>query len=481
MKTGTEDLFLSTTEPLSPLRGRKVTVMGLGLFGGGKGVTEFLCRHGARVTVTDTKSPADLAPVMAQVEELPIRWVLSQHNERDFLDADLVIPSPAVPRSHPLLDLCRRRGTPLETEMNLFFKHCRGKICAVTGSNGKTTTTSLIGAMARERWPTLRVGGNLGLSLLPEVESIAASEWVVLELSSFQLEDLTGLPRRPDVAVITNLSPNHLDRHHTYKAYADSKRAILSPSSPGAVAILNAEDAVVRTWASQQRSTIFFGRTASVLPSASGVWVPEDSDNVFLSQQGQRTNLFNRRDLALPGQFNIMNAAAAAGAAYAMGVEPRRIAKAVRGFRAVEHRLEPVIKHAGVSYLNDSIATTPESTIAALEALGPNVVVICGGSSKGCSFHSLGQALSRRTRGVVLLGQTAETIRTAIPCRPGGPRVSMAGTLEDAVCRAREVAKSGDKIILSPACPSYDMFVNFVERGDRFKKIARELPQKDPG
>jgi len=477
MGQSTKELFLQTTEPLSSLHGRKVTVMGLGLFGGGKGVTEFLCRHGACVTVTDTKSATALGPVMAQVEEFPIRWVLEQHCERDFLEADLVIPSPAVPRSHPLLDLCRRRGTPLETEMNLFFKHCRGKICAVTGSNGKTTTTSLIGAMAKARWPTLRIGGNLGRSLLPEVESIATGEWVVLELSSFHLEDLSSLQRRPDVAVITNLSPNHLDRHHTYEAYADAKRAILFPSGPDGVAILNAEDAVVRTWASRQRSTIFFGRTASVLPSACGVWIREDSDSVFLSQHGQLTDLFNRRDLALPGHFNTLNAAAAAGAAYAMGVEPWRMAEAVRDFRAVEHRLEPVIEYAGLRYLNDSIATTPESTVAALEALGPNAVVICGGSSKGCSFHSLGQVLSRRTRGVVLLGQTAAAIRNAIPRRPGGPRVSMAGTLEEAVCQARDIAERGDKIILSPACPSYDMFVNFVERGDRFKEIVRQLAQ----
>jgi len=412
---------------------------------------------------------------MAEVKDLPIRWVLEQHRERDFLEADLVVASPAVPRSHRLLELCRRRGTPLETEMNLFFKHCRGKICGVTGSNGKTTTTSLLGAMAKQRWPTVRVGGNLGRSLLPEVESIATDEWVVLELSSFHLEDLSSLRRRPDVAVITNLSPNHLDRHHTYRAYADAKRTILLPSGLGGVAILNAEDAVVRTWASPQRSTIFFGRTASVLPSASGVWLREDSDSVLLSQHGRLTDLFDRRDLALAGRFNALNAAAAAGAAHAMGIEPEMIAKAVRSFRAVEHRLEPVIEYEGIRYLNDSIATTPESTVAALEALGPNAVVICGGSSKGCSFHSLGQALSRRTRGVVILGQTAEAIGTSIPRRPGGPRVSMAASLEEAVCQARDMARSGDKIILSPACPSYDMFVNFVERGNRFKEIVRQI------
>jgi UDP-N-acetylmuramoylalanine--D-glutamate ligase len=184
--------------------------------------------------------------------------------------------------------------------------------------------------------------------------------------------------------------------------------------------------------------------------------------------------------LALPGRFNILNAAGAAAAARAMGVEQRSIAAAVHAFRAVEHRLEPVVEHEGIKYLNDSIATTPESTIAALEALGPNAVVICGGSSKGCSFRALGRAVARRARGVVLLGQTAEAIRACIPRCSGGPEIRMAADLEDAVTKAREIARPGDRVILSPACPSYDMFVNFVERGRRFKEIARKLAGAGP-
>ncbi len=473
-------MFAKEVLPLSWLNGRKVTVMGLGLFGGGKGVTEFLCRHGARVTVTDKRSESVLKPSLDELAGLPIRWVLGEHREEDFTRADLVIPSPAVPRNAPLLDLARRQGVPLETEMNLFFKHCRGRICAITGSNGKTTTTSLVGAMAQKEWPGVRVGGNLGLSLLPSVESIRADEWVVLELSSFQLEDLSGLPRRPEVSLVTNLSPNHLDRHGTYEAYADAKREILKGAAPPNVAVLNGEDPRVRSWHTSARRSLFFGRTGSITPRAAGAWIDEQTGEVFFSAKGERTRLFEIRDLSLVGRFNVLNAAGAALAAWVMGVEPGSIAEAVRGFRAVEHRLEPVLELDGVKYLNDSIATTPESTVVALDALGPNVVVICGGSSKGCSFRALGQALATRSRAVVLLGQTAEAIRQCIPRHRGGPDVLLAEGLEDAIEKARGLAKPGDRVILSPSCPSFDMFVNFVERGRRFKAIVRRMAGTGP-
>lgn len=452
--------------------------MGLGLFGGGKGVTEFLCQHGARVTVTDKRSAEVLEPMLAALSHLPLRWVLGEHKEEDFTGADLVIANPAVPRDANLLRLCQERGIPLETEMNLFFKHCAGRICAITGSNGKTTTTSLVGAMATRRWPGTRIGGNLGKSLLPEVASIRPDEWVILELSSFQLEDMAPLERRPEISVITNLSPNHLDRHQTYERYLDAKREILGRGSHPNVAVLNAEDAMARSWSRLRPSTFFFGRTARALPRHDGAWIDSERGEVLLASRGEVSTLFPVRELSLAGRFNLMNAAGAGAAAAAMGVDPSQIREAVRDFRAVEHRLEPVREHEGISYLNDSIATTPESTIAALEALGPNIVLICGGSSKGCSFHALGQVISRKARGVVLLGQTAEALHASIPRQPRGPEVRRATGLEDAVLKARAMASPGYRVILSPACPSYDMFVNFVERGRRFKEIVLRLSNR---
>ncbi len=467
-------MFQPQVEPLDSFRGRKVTVMGLGLLGGGRGVTEFLCQQGAAVTVTDRRPAEVLAPVVEALRHLPVQWILGRHREEDFTAADLVIPSPAVPRDAPLLELCRERGVPLETEMNLFFKHCRAKICAVTGTIGKTTTTSLIGEIVRTMSPTTRVGGNIGKSLLPEVTAIRPDEWVILELSSFQLEDLAGLERRPEVSVVTNLSPNHLDRHGTYAAYVAAKRRIVTAGGEPNVAVLNAEDSRLRAWSAPTRETLFFGRTGRVLPRAPGVWANLDAgDVVFRSSDASTVSLFRPDDLSLPGRFNLLNAAAAAAAGIAMGVSPDGIRSAVRNFRTVEHRLEPFYQTGGIQYFNDSIATTPESTIAALEALGPDVVLICGGAAgTQRSYRALGHVIARQTRCVILTGKAAEEIAAAIPERTQGPSIRRTRTFDQAVAVARQCARRGDRVVLSPACSSYDMFVNYEERGRRFKSLV---------
>jgi UDP-N-acetylmuramoylalanine--D-glutamate ligase len=445
--------------------------MGLGLFGGGRGLTEFLCRSGADVTVTDLRDAATLAPSVAALEGLPVRWVLGEHREEDFLGADTVFVNPAVPRENPLVVRCRERGIELDTEMNLFFKLCRGRICAVTGSNGKTTTTALAGAMLRRAFATTRVGGNIGVSLLGEVEEIGPEDWVVLELSSFQLEDLAALARRPEVALVTNLSPNHLNRHGTYAAYLAAKRVILEGRG---WAVLNGDDALTRSWAAGTgRRVCYFGRAAVARPRARGVWF--EGDEVAFAAGATRRVLFTRADIALKGDFNLVNAAGAAAAAIAAGCPPTDVLGAVREFRPIEHRLELVRELDGVEFYNDSIATTPESTLCAIAALGPEMVVIAGGSDKGSSFAPLARALARRTRGVVLLGATAPRIAAALFDARAGIPVRRAGTLEEAVHAARELARPGDRVVLSPACASFDMFTHFGERGRRFKEIVAGL------
>ncbi|MCH2372985.1 MAG: UDP-N-acetylmuramoyl-L-alanine--D-glutamate ligase [Planctomycetes bacterium] len=472
-------MFEPRIDPPEKFRGRNVTVMGLGLFGGGEGVIRFLTELGANVTVTDKRSAQTLAPSLKKLGNLAVKWVLGEHREEDFTNADLVIPSPAVPRDSPFLQLCIRQSIPLDTEMNLFFKYCRAKIAAVTGTNGKTTTTTLLGTLASSAWPKTRVGGNLGKSLLPNVFEIGSDEWVVLELSSFQLEDLQRLDRRPEVSVVTNVSPNHLDRHGTYESYLEAKKNLLAPNRSASdtsvdVAILNGEDSILRTWSRLRPKTLFFGRTGNVRPRANGVWIDSEAGEVYLKLGEKTTHLFRTDDLALPGTFNLLNAAAAAGAAAAMGAPCAGFASAVRSFRTVEHRLEPFYEVNGIRFFNDSIATTPESTIAALDTLGPKVVLVCGGAgSADRSYVTLGRAISRGTRYVILIGKTAREIRKAIPQRYRGPEVRIAKTFEEAVTIACEQATPGDNVLLSPASASYDMFVNYVERGNRFKALVR--------
>lgn len=445
--------------------------MGLGLFGGGQGLTEFLCRSGASVTVTDLRDSGTLRPALEALRDYRINWVLGKHREQDFLEADIVFVNPAVPREAPLVGLCRDRGVPLETEMNLFFKLCRGKICGLTGSNGKTTTTCLAGEIFRQAFPRTLVGGNLGVSLLNKVERIRPEDWVVLELSSFQLEDLVPIKRRPDISVVTNLSPNHLNRHGTYERYLAAKKVILG--GPGH-AVLNGDDTVVRSWGSATgRRITYFGRSGAVRPRARGVWLT--GDEVRICEGDRQRQLFTRSDTRLAGNFNMINAAGAAAAALAAGCSPTNVLEGIRGFRPIEHRLEFVREHDGVTFFNDSVATTPESTLCAIEALGPDVIVIAGGSDKGSSFRHLGRTLARRTQGVVLIGQTATKILDAL--RDAHAKIPMvpAESLEQAVDAARKLARPGDRVVLSPACASYDMFTHFDQRGKLFKQIVGEL------
>ena len=466
-------MFRKIIQPPDWYRNKKVTVVGLGAFGGGAGVTRFLYSLGARLTVTDIKPAAELAKETAALADREIRWVLGEHRDEDLLEADLVVLNPAIPRGAPLVERCRKAGVPLETEMNLFFKHCRGKICAITGSNGKTTTTSLVAEMARRRWPEILIGGNIGRSLLPKVKEIAEEEWVIIELSSFQLADLASLDQRPAISVITNLSENHLDWHGSYDSYLEAKREILLPGPSPDLAVLNLFDPVLQEWAAETSR-----RLVTVSPpggESDGVTVDLESGSISASGPGGKVPLFTREELQLRGDFNLLNAATAAAASAAMGIEPAEILEAVRSFKGVKHRLELVGTFEEVEYFNDSIATTQESTIAALEDLGPDVILICGGKSKGCGFDALAETAIRKSRHVVLLGETAAEIETAIEARrTGNPGMSRAADLSAAVERAAQLARPGDCVLLSPACPSYDQFRNFEERGEKFRHLIRE-------
>ncbi len=467
--------------PLDPrdLKGRRVTVMGLGLFGGGLGLTEFLCHWGAQVTVTDLASEEKLASSLAALQNLPLRFVLGKHREEDFLGADLVFVNPAVPPHAPLLEVCRNRGIPLETEMNLFFKLCPARICGVTGSNGKTTTTRLLGEIVAGEFPRTRMGGNLGRSLLDGAVSMRPSDWVILELSSFQLEELASIRRRPEVALITNLSPNHLDWHGTYERYVGSKKVILDPPESGGWSILCGDDSRLRSWGGLPgRRTAYYGRSSSVLPRARGVWITQEGEVVSRGIGGETGHdplpLFKKSDLKLLGRFNLINAAGSACAALILGASPGAVLQGVRKFRAVGHRLDLVHSEGGVEFYNDSIATTPESTICALEALGPRVILLAGGSDKGSSFTGLARVIARRTKAVVLMGKTAPAIQNALKDARASIPIHLESNLNEAVERARSLAAPGDRILLSPACASYDMFVNFEDRGNQFTRIVRK-------
>ncbi|MEQ4210428.1 UDP-N-acetylmuramoyl-L-alanine--D-glutamate ligase [Actinopolymorpha sp. B9G3] len=456
------------------LEGARVTVMGLGLFDAGVGVTKYLCRSGARVTVTDLKSAEDLHASVAELAGWPVEFHLGEHREKDFRQADLVVASPGVPLDSPWLSL----APAVETELNLFVKLCRARtVYGITGSNGKTTTTTLIARILEQGPRRTWLGGNIGVSLLPVVDEIAPEDVVVLELSSFQLENLDAIRRSPQVAVVLNVTPNHLDRHGSMDRYVAAKRAIVAHQGDGGLRVLNADDPVVRNFAGG--TTRWFGETGDAM---SGTWIQGES----IHHGGRVLDVSARR---LAGRFHLHNMAAAVAATAGAFDGWGDAAEQVFGsFAGVEHRMEYVVERDGVTYYDDSIATTPERTLAALDTLTGPLVILLGGYDKKLPFADLGRRVRERCRAAVVFGQTADAIAESLrpretvaesvrmresPGEPDGFELHRAASFDDAVAAARSVARPGDTVLLSPACASYGMFGNFVERGRRFKELVR--------
>jgi len=456
--------------------GKRITIMGLGFFGGTIGLARYLVSQGAQVTVTDVKSAHDLQDSVAALAGLPVRLVLGGHEHVDFTDVDMVFASPAVREDSPYLVAARSCGVPIDTEMNLFMRLCRGTVIGVTGSNGKTTTTSLIGAILQMAHPGTQVGGNIGRSLLPEVASIQPGDPVVLELSSFQLEDLAAVERSPHIALLLNLSPNHLDRHGSMEQYLAAKMQIFTYQGPEDIALLNADDPCLLSLVGGLRSQCRYFSCKRVVDDGACL----DGDRLLVAHSGRRSEVCRRQDITLVGRHNVANVLAAVAAADAWGVPLSVMRAAIRAFAGVEHRLERVRDRAGVCFYNDSIATSPTATLAALEAIQQPIWLIAGGYDKGISFQALGEAIAQRVTGVCLIGTTAQPIAQAIeaarlPDRDL-PTLIFCRDLPDAVRRAADAAKAGDVVLLSPACASYDQFRNFVERGRLIKQLVSALP-----
>ena len=459
---------------LSEFKNKRVTVMGLGLFGGGVAITRFLAKHGAHVTVTDLKDEKKLASSVEKLRDTGARLVLGRHDEKDFTEADIVIVNPAVPKESPYLKLAAEHGVRLETEMNLFFKLCPAAIVGITGSNGKTTTTTLAGEMLKALGQKVYVGGNIGSPLIERVEEIKKGDLVVLELSSFQLEDLRAVGRSPHVAIVTNIAPNHLDRHKTMENYVAAKKTIIDYQTGDDYCVLNALDETLAAWAASARARVLkFSSRGKVAQGTS-----LDGDALRYTIDGKEGGICKRDDILLPGIFNVENYLAASAAAIVLGVRPEAIRQVARTFRGVPHRLEMFLEKNGVRYYNDSIATTPESVIAALDALKDPIVLIAGGHDKKVPLAEVSRKIAQRCKAVVLIGVIAPQIKAELlkPENKSGLKIFEEGTdFDAAVKRAISLAEPGGCVLLSPTTASYDMFVNFEERGEKFKQLILSL------
>jgi UDP-N-acetylmuramoylalanine--D-glutamate ligase len=459
-------------------QGTRVTVMGLGSFGGGVGVTRYLAMQGAVVTVTDLQSATALRASIEALHGLPIRFVLGEHREQDFIDTDVVFVNPAVPLTSPYLALARAHQVPLDSEINLFVRQCPGRVIGITGSVGKSTTTALLGSILLGHDSRTLVGGNIGRSLLPCLPDITPDTFVVLELSSFQLEHLAWQQYSPPLAIVLNLAPNHLDRHGTMEAYQQAKEHILAYQGPADTAILNGDDATVRRMASCGRGRRVYYSLETTL--AEGVYSQDTA--LVMALDGRQTVLCQHADLSLRGTHNLSNAAAAAAAAAILGVPPPTIAQGLRHFQGLPHRLELVATRGRVEYYNDSKATTPLSAMRALQAFERPVILLAGGYDKGTPFEELGRVIQTRAKAALVYGKTAPKLAQAIaqalretPTLPA-PQVQQLPNLDAALQQAVALAAPGDVVLLSPACASYDQFTHYEARGEHFRRLVQALP-----
>jgi UDP-N-acetylmuramoylalanine--D-glutamate ligase len=445
------------------LKGKRVLVVGLARTG--VAVSLFSAGHGAIVTATDEKPESDLGDTAARLRAAGVKLELGAHNPRTFLDQDLIVLSPGVPAKIPALESARARGIPVWSEIELAWRFLRGRLIGVTGSNGKTTTASLIAHILKTSGIHTLVGGNIGVPLLALVETSTNSSITVAEISSFQLETIAEF--RPDIGVLLNLTPDHLDRHATFDEYAGAKMRMFENQLDRDAAVLNADDAEVARRVPAHAQVYWFSRQKRV---ASGAFL-HDGQIVF-REDGSDIPLARRDEVPLRGEHNVENALAACAAAYLAGADPAAIAAGVKTFRGVEHRLEFVAEIGGVSFYNDSKATNVDASLKAIEAFPGRLIVILGGKDKGAPYAPLREPLRQRARLAILIGVAAAKIESelaeAVP-------LALAGTLERAVEIAMESAQPGDTVLLAPACSSFDQFENYEHRGRAFKELVARL------
>lgn len=434
---------------------------------------EYLLSIGKQIVISDmnTKLAED---VETQLGHASVSYVWGKQPDVAALQPELIVMSPGVPLSIPPVVKARELGIPVISEPELAFRYSDVPFVAITGTNGKTTTTTLTALLLEKEGRKVVAGGNIGLPLISQCPKMSANDIVVAEMSSFQLESVDSFC--PKVAVVMNLTPDHLDRHKTMEAYAAAKANIFKNQGPEEYLLLNKDDAIVAAMAAGAKSHVYYFSQQEILDE--GIWL-EDGNLVYrLDKNGAPQVLIPAAEIGIVGSHNWQNAMAASLAALLMEQQPEIIAERLRAFKGVAHRMEPVATIDGVLYVNDSKGTNPDSTEKALGSYGKRpIVLIAGGRNKGSDMAVLVPLMRAHCRGVVLVGEATGDFIDAF-ARTGYTDYVCADSFEDAVAKAREMAQSGDVVLLSPACASWDMFDNFEQRGDLFKELVKDYAAK---
>ena len=454
------------------IRGKRVAFCGIG--GSNLPLIRIFQEKGAIVLACDKRERAELCDTAKELEALGVELRLGE-DYLNNLDVDILFRTPGMKYYLPELVSARERGIAVTSEMEVFFDLCPCKIYAVTGSDGKTTTTTIVSEMLKAAGKTVHLGGNIGKPLLPEIESIQKDDVAVVELSSFQL---ISMRKSPDVAVVTNLAPNHLDIHKDMNEYIEAKKNVILHQNAFSRAVLNLDNDITRSFADATRGdTYFFSRHK---PCRRGVYVDADGTICF-SDNGESVPIMKTEDIKIPGNHNIENYLAAIGAVWG-DVSPKQIKQVAHAFSGVEHRAEFVREINGVRYYNDSIASSPTRTISGTLSLYPQkIILIAGGYDKKIPYDAMGPVVADKVKLLILMGDTADKIETAVKnasnYSAGNPEMIRVHNMEEAVSIAYKNAVQGDIVSMSPASASFDLYKNFVQRGRHFKALVNAIQE----
>ena len=442
-----KQIFSAKGGPASNWKNKKVLIMGLGLHGGGVGVAKFFYQQKADVLVTDLKTEDKLKDSIEKLKKFKrIKYALGGHKEEDFISADLIIKNPDVPETSPYLEIARKNNIPVETDISLFFKLSKAFTIGVTGTKGKSTTASLIYHIIKSKYKRTFLAGNIGVSLLELLPKIKKSDRVVLELSSFELE---GLTQSPNIAVVTNIMPDHLNRYGTMSEYVRTKKIIFKYQNEKDILILNNDDPAAKEFAKEAPSRVIF-----------------------------YSKIVKPKNFKLFGEHNLYNLSAAIEVAKIMNISQKYIEKSLKSFKGVPNRQEFIKEVNGVKYFNDTTATMPEATITAISTFKKNfirskLILICGGQNKGLKYDELIKTIKEKVDELVILpGTASDEIKNGLT---GYNRIHEVASMYEAVNKTNELAKAGDVVILSPAAASFNLFKNEFDRGNQFVENVKKL------
>ena len=461
------------------LKNKRITIMGLGLNQGGLGVARFLAKAGAKILVTDLKTEEELRPSLEKLKSSDVRYILGRHREEDFINTEMVIQNPAVPHNSKYLKIARKHKIPIKTDLDLFFQLCPSKnIIAVAGTKGKSTVSQLIYHIFKEAQKDTILAGNIGISVLDILGKIKPQTWVILEISTWQMEGIKDRKFKPQTAVLTNILPDHLDRYPNYKEYARSEKLIFKHQNPNDNLVVNYDNEETIQVKEETKSQIYWFSTKKKIDRGSYI----EKDNLVFKSEKHKIPFAKISNLTLPGPHNLENILAAGTVGFVHKIPAEIILRAIKNFPGLPYRLEFIREFKGIKFYNDSCSTTPEATLAALQSFPQqSIILILGGKDKKLDYEKLGKVIgeNKEIKKIVLLQHpdydASPKIFYALKKHLDPEKIILASNLKIGVEAALQKAQPNEIILLSPATASFGMFKNEFDRGDQFNNIVRNL------